>query len=110
MKLFIPIMILLLSGCAMAKIPLTEAGEKVTLVNGTVSLSDLEKYQAVGTVSCNRGGNFKNPAFNIDVCRNDLKNQAALKGADVVVLDNQQLGVYQCPNCITMVGTAYKKK
>ncbi|WP_444920410.1 hypothetical protein ACJJID_16430 [Microbulbifer sp. CnH-101-G] len=106
----------MLSSCA--TVELTDGGRDIRVVQ-QISVSDLDKYYDVGEVACSFGFNAKTAITNIKQCRIDLKNQAALLGGDVVVIEHQQLGTgaatyaqgYSgCGNCISMVGTAYKEK
>ena len=107
---------LLLISCA--NIKLTEAGSKVQIVQ-QISISDLEHYQAIGDIDCQFGFNAKSPITNIKQCRTELKNKAAELGAEIVVIAHQKLGANPsfgigqphnsgCPNCISMIGTAYR--
>lgn len=66
-------------------------------------------YGPVGEVSCNLGGNFGTVGGNTDGCRNDIRNQAADLGADVIVLTTQQVGAGRCANCVVMYGIAYRR-
>lgn len=80
-------------------------------------ISEASKYREIGPVSCSFGSNFKSASTNIIQCRNELRNVAAAQGASVIIIDHQQIGtsgsgfgeyaIAGCPNCVTMVGTAY---
>ncbi|MFA0812570.1 hypothetical protein [Microbulbifer epialgicus] len=109
--------VMVLSSCA--TVELTDAGRDIQIVQ-QISISDLDRYYEIGEVACNFGFNARSAITNIKQCRTELKNQAAQLGGHVVVIEHQQLGTgggatygkgYSgCPNCISMVGTAYKEK
>lgn len=103
-----PLVLLALVACA--SVPLDEGGRRVTLLTTTPSVTDMRNLEELGTVACSKGANFGSPKKNIESCRNELRNKAAKMGADIVVVENQQLGTSLCANCMTLVGTAYKKK
>tara|TARA_B100001063_G_C16357632_1_gene354445 strand:- start:127 stop:480 length:354 start_codon:yes stop_codon:yes gene_type:complete len=108
------ILITALIGCA--NLELSQAGRDVQLLTQLPS-SNSKPFVEVGDISCDFGMNARSPSTNIIQCRNDLKNKAARLGAKIVVVQHQQLGtggsgfgeyaIAGCPNCITMVGTAY---
>ncbi|WP_299947023.1 hypothetical protein [uncultured Microbulbifer sp.] len=114
--IFIFASFLLLISCA--NIKLSEAGSKVQIIQ-QISISDLKHYQSVGDIDCKFGFNAKSSTTNIKQCRIELKNKAAELGAEIVVIAHQKLGANPsfgvgqsyntgCPNCISMVGTAYR--
>lgn len=115
MKIFLIAIISVLSGCA--SLELSQAGRDVQLLTQLPS-SSFKQFAVAGDVSCDFGMNAKSASTNIIQCRNDLRNKAARLGASVVIVQHQQLGtggsgfgnnsIGGCPNCITMVGTAYK--
>lgn len=93
-------------GCASTT--LSNAGKEVKILKH-LSISELDSYDEVGTISCNFGFNFRSSSDNIKQCRDDLRNKSAQIGASILIIDHQQLGnSNDCPNCITMTGTAYK--
>ena len=79
-------------------------------VRFTKSTPDPEKYQYLGDVSCYHESLFSSATDRIKSCRNDLKNQAFQLSGTLVFIENEQLGAGACAICITMVGSAYKKK
>ena len=118
MKILSVAMCIALTGCA--SIELSQAGRSVQLYSQLPN-SNAGEFIAMGDVSCDVGMNGRSPSANIIQCRNDLRNKAAQMGATHVIVQHQQLGtggMYMstnnnhtlsgCPNCITMVGTAYK--
>ena len=40
----------------------------------------------------------------------ELRNKAARMNGDLVVVTSQQLGKADCGACVTLVGTAYRRK
>jgi len=115
LKILLLILISVLIGCA--NLELSQAGRDVQLLTQLPN-SNSKQFIAVGAISCDFGMNARSPSTNIIQCRNDLRNKAARLGAKIVIVQHQQLGtggsgfgdyaVAGCPNCITMVGTAYK--
>lgn len=115
MKILSIALISVLSGCA--SLELSQAGRDVQLLTQLPS-STSKQFIAAGDVSCDFGMNAKSASSNIIQCRNDLRNKAAKLGASIVIVQHQQLGtggsgfgnnsMGGCPNCITMVGTAYR--
>lgn len=80
---------------------------------------DLDKYELIGTASCERGMNFRSPSTNITGCRNKLRNKAARRGADLIVIIGNSVGaggvvtehgVVDCRNCVDMVGELYRRR
>lgn len=118
MKVLTVAMCIALTGCA--SIELSQAGRSVQLYSQLPN-SNAGEFIPIGDVSCDVGMNGRSASTNIIQCRNDLRNKAAKMGATHIIVQHQQLGtggVYistnnnhtlsGCPNCITMVGTAYK--
>ena len=115
MKYFSIAFFIALTGCA--SVELSQAGRDVQLMTQLPNTGS-EKYVVAGDVACDFGMNAKSASSNIIQCRNALRNKAAALGASIVIVQHQQLGtggsgfgnntVSCCPNCITMVGTAYK--
>ncbi len=107
----------LLAGCS--NLELTSAGQQVQLVT-SLTPSEASNYTYLGEVACSFGMNAKSASTNIIQCRNELRNEAALMGAGMVVIQHQQIGTQGslvinnsfansgCPNCISMVGSAYR--
>ena len=104
-KLTLASLFIFLASCASTK--LAPGAEQVHI---TKTMPDLDKYEIVGYVSCSYPGSFSSVVKIIESCRNDLRNQAAEKSGTIVVIENEQMGAAQCLKCITMVGSAYKKK
>src|SRR2546429_6051097 len=70
-------------------------------------------YAELGTVTCSRGSGFiphRKAETNIVHCQRELRNKAAELDAHVVVITSQQLGAGECSSCVTLVGTAYRRK
>ncbi len=121
--LLVTLVVLGLSGCG--SVELSSRGKDVQLLGGFPGNERPENFIEVQTISCSQGYNGRQPNTNIISCRNELRNKAAELGADFVIVENQQIGqgggagyisngtgyfVSGCPNCISMVGTAYKRK
>lgn len=100
------ILFLVLTVCGCATVELEEGGKRVKILTEQSLLSDA--YEDLGEVSCQKGVNARSSGTNIIQCRNELRNRAAELGADVLVIQHQQLGSAGCGNCIVMVGVAYK--
>lgn len=119
-KIFLIFMLLLTTTftthCATAPKLNKDAGQ----IQVVPTLDNLDSYDYLGDVSCYHGYNAKDPRTNMDWCKIDLRNQALTMGASHVLLTSQQLGqsgvgygnnsIAGCPNCITMSGSAYKRK
>jgi len=99
--------VIVITGCATTE--LSSKARSVRLVSNAPE-NLLRDYTEVKTVSSYYGANFRRPAGNIVQCQNDLRNQAAEAGANLVVITSQQIGNVGCPNCISLVGTAYRQK
>lgn len=94
---------------ACATLQLTPQGAAVPIV--TITPADLASgYRDVGVLTCSRGYNARSTSSNIVQCQNELRNKAAAVGGEVVMITSQQLGVADCANCVTLVGTAYRRK
>lgn len=102
-------------------IELSDAGQHIHITK-QFSLADLDAYERLGEVDCNARSNGIHSSKNIIRCRTELKNKAAEMGADIVVIEHEQMGsgsnafalnnyavANGCNNCISMVGTAYRK-
>lgn len=108
----------LLSGCA--SVQLNQFGKNVQYFKSIPASMSHEDLEEIDTLSCRKGVNFKNPADNMIQCKNELRNKAADLGADIFIVDHEQIGTggsgygqYSsggCPNCISIVGTAYRYK
>lgn len=119
MKYNLLVMSLILSACS--TVELSDAGKKIHIIK-QFSPSDLEVYEPLGEVTCNSGFNGRNSANNIVKCRTELKNKAAELGAEIVVVEHEQMGrggnAFVANNGFSngwgsgtaMVGTAYRKK
>src|SRR5690348_2322701 len=66
-------------------------------------------YERVADLACQQGGGMF-PLDNVDECRVRFRNAAAAQGADLVVIESQQLGLPQCPSCVVMEGGAFRKQ
>jgi hypothetical protein len=107
----------LLHGCAVTEI--SPAGAAVEV--GTGERADC---QFLGTIHASEGANARTPETNIEAVQASLRNQAADRGANRIVITSQQLGTGMgstliipaktpivtggCPNCISMAASVYK--
>ena len=102
------VMVLLLTmGCATTPIPIRRSADLVRIVK---TLSDPTQYELVGEVSCSFGYHFGTLPANIDNCRRDLRNRAAMMGAHIVVISKVRTGDTRCKSCVSMDGSAYRLK
>jgi hypothetical protein len=93
-------------------VQLTPQGRQVQLIS-TPPSDLLASYTDLGVVSCSRGAGFipqRKSEANIVECQHELRNKAAAMNADLVVMTSQQLGAGDCGSCVTLVGTAYRRK
>jgi len=100
------------AACAPKVLQLTPQGQQVQLVS-TPPADLLVGYAELGTVTCSRGSGFiphRKAETNIVHCQRELRNKAAELDAHVVVITSQQLGAGECSSCVTLVGTAYRRK
>jgi hypothetical protein len=100
---------LLLGGCATTQ--LTPYGSRVFLVP-TAPPDVLTNYTALGTIACSRGESQLVPRSvrtNVLQCQNDIRNETAARGGQIVVITSQQLGNQSCWWCVTIVATAYRR-
>jgi hypothetical protein len=97
-----------LPATACATLQLTPQGRAVQLLS-TAPADLASTYTELGTVTCSRGSNARKAETNIVQCQNELRNTTAEMGGDLVVVTSQQLGTGDCANCITLVGTAYRR-
>lgn len=95
--------------CACARLQLTPEAQRVALLS--TPPADLPNgYTEIGTLTCSRGRNYRKPKTNIVQCQNELRNKAAEMGAAIVVITAQQLGTHSCDNCVSLIGTAYRRR
>jgi len=99
---------LVFASFACATLRLTPQGEAVQFV--TMTPADLSGYGPLAVVTCSRGYNARSTRANILQCQNELRNKAAALGGEVVMITSQQLGTADCGNCVTLVGTTYRRK
>lgn len=105
---------LLFAGCATPSIQLNEVAASVRFVE-YMTPKEKAEYEEVGQVKCEEGMNGKMQSANITSCQNNLKNEAAKMGAEVVLMDKDKdwwQGSYGsgCDNCVKGKGLAFKKK
>ena len=94
---------------ACATLQLTPQGAVVQIV--TITPADLASgYREVSVLTCSRGYNARSTSTNIVQCQNELRNKAAAAGGEVLMITSQQIGAADCANCVTLVGTAYRRK
>jgi len=103
--------VIFFSSCA--TVPLQDSGKMVQYLKQFPPNDSPSNYKELQTLSCSKGKNFRRPGENIISCQNELRNKSADLGADLFIVQHEQIGTpgkHACPNCITIVGTAYKKK
>lgn len=107
----------LLNGCAVTE--LSPAGARVE-----VSTGPRPDCQFIGSARASEGSNAQSPETNIEAVQADLRNQAAARGGNLVVITSQQLGTGAvgvmvvprsgavvtsgCANCISMAASVYR--
>ena len=91
-------------GCAGPQV--SPAAKKVEMRNDT---PDDTRYEHLGEVSCERGGNFRSQTRNAQQCRAEIRENAAQRGADVMVMVQEDLGRSICENCVYLMGNIYRK-
>ncbi|MFT3769428.1 MAG: DUF4156 domain-containing protein [Minicystis sp.] len=106
----------LLTGCAVTQ--LSPSGASVEVA--TAARPDCE---FAGTIRASEGFNARTPETNMEAVQASLRNQAADRGANLIVITSQQLGTSGgaayvppgggvvnggCPNCISMMASVYR--
>lgn len=97
----------LLTGCASFGVTrramevqlLTEAPERLK-----------EEYEEISALSCRRDLNVGDLDTNVIRCHNQLKNEAAALGGDLVLVTDQELGRAGCESCVRIAATAYRRR
>jgi hypothetical protein len=106
-------LVLLASPACGPTLQLTPSGRDVQLVTA-ISPDLLDAYRELGVVSCSRGESLmpfgRSLETNIVQCQNELRNKTGGLGGDVVYVTSQQLGHGDCGRCVTMIGTAYRRR
>lgn len=114
--LFIPIIAVAIISCQTTE--LKPEAETVQIVSG-ISASDAQIYRENGFVSCMEyipGSPAPAPEHWVESCRNKMRNEAAMKGLAVIVIESRTekackdiiLNV-SYPNCLTMKARGYTK-
>jgi hypothetical protein len=88
-----------------------ELSKEATHVNLVDSLpaSEADKYIKIDPIEC-KNSSTDSADENRTRCRTDLRNHAIKMGADVVVIDGQQIGKPGCESCVRLNGFAYKTR
>lgn len=94
------------TGCA--AVELSEAGRGVSLV-GTRYQPKLEAFELVGSVSASCTSRYSR-ASNLEACQHEIRNEAAAKGANLVVIESRTLGRWWCDACVKLEGKAYRRR
>jgi hypothetical protein len=109
MKRFLAAFVLAISaGCAPTQVNLTEQGKAVELVTQAATAD----CQVVDLLTCQIGSNFKSYEDNVDNCKNQLRNEAAEKGATHLSFNSPErdtgggLSDDSCKNCVNMSAQA----
>ena len=98
--------------CGCSVTTLTAQGSRVEVAQAA------EGCQFLQTLTASEGQNWQSPETNIEAVQAELRNKTAALGGNRLVITSQQLGTGStgygqnqgggCPNCITMMGSAYK--
>lgn len=107
-----------LTACAKVVYPLHESANHVQVVE-YIKPEMRNKIKEIDMVTCNLGKNFNTLEANLDSCKNQMRNQAAEMGGDIVYLDHKDQviskptsGLYGEPmygtNIIELRGIVYK--
>ena len=94
---------LLLAGCATS---LTENGAKIELVR---TLPQDQQFSPVGIITCTKEQNLASVESNRASCENDLRNQAAEKGAHIVVIDAYETFPGTATVGVFMIGHSFRR-
>jgi hypothetical protein len=94
------------AGCATA---LTEEGAKVELFDKVPSNLE-DDYSHMGIITCQKEQNLASVEKNRKSCLNELRNQAAQKGADAVVLDADETFPGTATVGVFMIGHTYRRR
>ncbi len=93
------------SGCATS---LTENGSKVELVR-SLPADEGARFTPVGIITCTKEQNLASVESNRASCENDLRNQAAEKGADIVVIDAYETFPGTATVGVFMIGHSFRR-
>jgi hypothetical protein len=96
-----------LTGCATPG--LTPRAREVQLLTETPERLQ-EEYEEISVLSCRRDLNVGDLDTNVIQCQDQLKNEAARLGGDLLIVNEQELGRAGCESCVTIVATAYRRK
>lgn len=118
--LMIPVFLGLV-GCA-TTVKLDGNGQKVQLVD-YIKPADREKYVEIDQVTCKLGENGRSWDTNVEGCKNQVRNEAAVRGGTLVLVTSDDIkryemgtamkvmsGSYRCENCVEMKGIIFKAK
>lgn len=102
--------LLFVIGCA-GPIGLTSQGSYIRVS----SQNAVDNCTYLGPLTSRQGGNFRNYETNIESATNDIRNQAAARGANSIVMNPPQtedrspsgFGGDGCNNCVTVTASAF---
>jgi len=106
----IPLFILaamILTSCASTA--LSPAGGHVLIVQ-SMSVSEMQGYRNLGSLTCEHGWNFRRAFTNVNSCKNELRNETADMGGSVFLIETWLVGANGCANCVEMEGSALAPK
>lgn len=93
------------AGCATR---LTEDGEKVEMVY--VSPTEVaSRWQPLGILTCQKEQNLASVESNKKSCENDLRNRAADKGADLLVIESFDTFPGTATIGVSLIGHIYRR-
>lgn len=97
----------ILTACAI--FGLTPRAQEVQLLTEAPERLE-EDYEELSVLSCRRDLNVGDIDTNVMRCHNQLKNQVAELGGDLLIVTDQELGRVGCESCVTIVATAYRRR
>lgn len=98
--------LLTLAGCATS---LTEEAKQVTMVRElTAEIS--RSYEFAGIITCQKEQNLASVEHNRKNCENELKNKAAEKGAELIVIDAYETFPGTATVGVFMIGHTYSRR
>lgn len=101
------VLLLSLSGCATS---LTNEGERVQLIPDLKPEEVSSDYTHIGIITCQKEQNLASVETNRKNCENDLRNRAAEKGADVVVIESYDTFPGTATVGVSMIGHLFRRR
>ncbi len=114
--LFVAIALFLIQGCAAFELSpeekaIQERASSIPIANA-ITVTELTQYNEFGPLSCEEDTTYSYGKGGADeICRRNLKIQAARLTADLVILESHDLAKCSVGDhlCVYMQGPAYKK-